>query len=401
MRAPCREVLLLCLLLGCSSWEASEAPPEGASGNAGEGSGGSNPGGGNCAQGAPQDDYPRGLHAVGNVLQDANGTPVTLRGVNRSGTEYACVDGNGIFDGPSDEASVRAMASWPINAVRVPLNESCWLGINGVDERFSGAAYRSAITAYVQRLHRYALIPILELHWAAPGDNAARILRQMPNADHSLDFWRDVAVHFAEDDGVVFEAFNEPYPDRNRDTVAAWECWKNGCTLDYSSTSPGWEATGMQNIVSTIRETGSKHLIVLGGVQYSNGLSRWLEYKPTDPEENLAAAWHAYDFNPCGLESCWANAPAAVAEVVPLIATEVGQGDCVGKTFLKPLLQFLDERSSGYLAWSWNRGSCIPRTRNDDGTVTEGWAMIDDFSCPKPGSLSAQVFYDHLLGLAP
>ena len=36
---------------------------------------------------------------------------IQLHGVNRSGTEYACVQGGGPFDGPSDDASVAAIAS--------------------------------------------------------------------------------------------------------------------------------------------------------------------------------------------------------------------------------------------------------------------------------------------------
>ena len=48
--------------------------------------------------------------------------------MDRSGTEYACVQGNGIFDGPNDQASITAMKSWGVNAVRVPLNEACWNG---------------------------------------------------------------------------------------------------------------------------------------------------------------------------------------------------------------------------------------------------------------------------------
>ncbi len=78
----------------------------------------------------------------GNHLIDGRGETVRLLGVNRSGAEYECVEGDGIFDGPTDRASIRAMKSWHINAVRLPLNESCWLGINGVDPALSGATYR-------------------------------------------------------------------------------------------------------------------------------------------------------------------------------------------------------------------------------------------------------------------
>src|SRR4029077_2342586 len=77
----------------------------------------------------------------GNHLVDETGKTVRLLGVNRSGAEYECVEEGQIFDGPTDQASIEAMLSWHINAVRVPLNESCWLGINGVDPSLSGATY--------------------------------------------------------------------------------------------------------------------------------------------------------------------------------------------------------------------------------------------------------------------
>jgi len=83
------------------------------------------------------------LRVQGNALVDANGAPVRLLGVNRSGTEYACSQGWGIFDGPSDAASITAIASWHTNAVRIPLNEDCWLAINGVSASYGGANYRA------------------------------------------------------------------------------------------------------------------------------------------------------------------------------------------------------------------------------------------------------------------
>ena len=64
---------------------------------------------------------PAGLHVSGNRLLDGSGTAIVLHGVDRSGTEYACIQGFGFFDGPSDATSIAAMAGWHINAVRVPL----------------------------------------------------------------------------------------------------------------------------------------------------------------------------------------------------------------------------------------------------------------------------------------
>src|SRR5712692_11901122 len=73
------------------------------------------------------------VRVQGNQLVDSAGRAVRLRGVNRSGTEYACAQGWGIFDGPSDSASVQAIRSWGANVVRVPRSETCWLSINGVN----------------------------------------------------------------------------------------------------------------------------------------------------------------------------------------------------------------------------------------------------------------------------
>src|SRR5690242_6080244 len=112
---------------------------------------------------------PSGLHVSGRNLIDDNGNRVNLRGVNRSGTEYACVQGFGISDGPTDDASVAAIASWHINFVRVLLNEDCWLGINGIKSSYGGHSYRQAIVVYVALLHQHGIYAEVSLIWGAPG----------------------------------------------------------------------------------------------------------------------------------------------------------------------------------------------------------------------------------------
>ena len=98
------------------------------------------------------------LHVSGNKLVNANHATVVLHGVDRSGTEYMCVLHNGIFDGPSDAASIKAMKTWDINAVRVTLNEACWNGENYVKSAYAGSNYRSAIEAYVKLLNANGLV---------------------------------------------------------------------------------------------------------------------------------------------------------------------------------------------------------------------------------------------------
>jgi endoglucanase len=276
--------------------------------------------------GKPVTSYPTGIHAVGNQLQDGNGQTIVLHGANRSGTEYKCVQtSTAIFDGPFDVPSVAAIASWKLNAVRVPLNESCWLGTGGVAATTSGVAYQSAIVAYVALLHKYGLVPIVELHWVAPGSMLATRQQPMPDADNAPAFWTSVATTFKDDTGVVFEPYNEPYPDSNHDTDAGWTCWRDGCTANLGvatgATPMTYLAAGMQSLVTAIRATGANNLILLGGLEYSNALSQWLAYQPVDPMGNLGAAWHVYSNNACMSVDCYGTAPATVAAAVPLVAT--------------------------------------------------------------------------------
>src|SRR5205814_9386973 len=150
-----------------------------------------------------------------------------------------------------------------INAVRVPLNEQCWLAINGAPAAYSGSAYQAAIKAFVDRLTQARLVPILELHWSAPGTEQADGQRPMLNRDHSLSFWSQVATLFKGNSSVIFDVHNEPYPDNNSDSDEAWRCWRDGGSCSGMS----YQAAGMQELVDTIRATGASNGIMLGRVQ--------------------------------------------------------------------------------------------------------------------------------------
>src|SRR5215467_13000325 len=65
----------------------------------------------------------QGLHVSGNAILNGDNQPIRLLGVNRSGAEFACVQNKGIWDGPTDDDSIKAMLTWHINTVRIPLNE--------------------------------------------------------------------------------------------------------------------------------------------------------------------------------------------------------------------------------------------------------------------------------------
>ncbi|MES1206595.1 MAG: cellulase family glycosylhydrolase [Pseudomonadota bacterium] len=410
-RASWGHAQILVALLGCA-WSAGGCAedPNGGPSLPPPADGGVSPDVSDTSDGADFPDGPvvpvgppmKGLHIVDNRIVNADGMDVRLRGVNRSGSEYQCLKPAGIFDGPATLASIRVMAAWKINAVRIPLNETCWLGINGVKSGQSGAAYKQAIVAYVGLFHQFNIVPILDLHWVGPGTTVADRLQPMPDADHAAAFWADVATTFADDDGVIFELFNEPFPDGNRDSPAGWLCWRDGCMVRQSVASgqPAamFQAIGMQGLVDAVRMTGSRHLLLAGGLQYSNALSGWKAHAPVDPLANTAAAWHVYNFNACGNAGCWDGVPAALAATTPIVMTEFGENSC-GGAFIRPLLRWGDTHGVGYLAWTWNTwGTCVPPTP----PATQGgkpWALIGDFATGAPNGGYAQAYHDHLQGL--
>ena len=108
----------------------------------------------------------------------------------------------------------------------------------------------------------------------------------------------------------------------------------------------------MQTLVNAIRATGANNVIMLGGLTFSDDMTRWLAYEPTDPDHDLVASWHSYNSNFCSNQYCWRTQISPVIARVPMIAGEIGEFHCTD-VYLDQLMHYLDSKSTGYLAWSW------------------------------------------------
>ena len=288
---------------------------------------------------------PLTLRVAGNELVNASGQPIRLLGVNRAGAEYGCLYGEGFLPGPTGRRAIAAMSAWGVNAVRIPLNETCWLGINGVPARYSGARYRAAIEAYVARLNRAGLYVVLDLHWNAPGAAWATGQQPMADLDHAPAFWASVARTFRRDPAIAFDLYNEPHG-------VSWRCWRDGCRLPQ-----GWRTAGMQTLVDAVRSTGAMQPLIVTGLDWGSELSSWLEYRPHDPASQLVAGLHAYDSVGCVTAACWNQQVGSVARRVPVVATELGEEGCTD-AFIERFMRWADSAGVSYLAWTWNPFGC-------------------------------------------
>ncbi len=326
---------------------------------------------------------PSGLRVSGNHLVDGNDKVVHLQGVNRSGTEYACVQGWGIFDGPNDAASVKAIASWKVNVVRVLLNEDCWLNINGIDQRYAGTNYINAIVSYVNLLHSNGMYAEVSLIWGAPGKHKATYQPDAPDEDHSPAMWSSMAATFKNDPNVILAPWGE--------TTVGWTCFmRKGCKNEatYGKHNEFYLTAPMQQAVDRMRKAGYHGVVAIPCIDYANACgkidgakyngSTWLESRPRDPDRQLVAEAHVYGKNLCDTKACFDSSMKPITKVAPLIFGETGEtydgSDCE-PNYIPAFLGWADAHGVGYEAWTWDTwAGCGVLVSDYDGTPANDWA---------------------------
>jgi len=350
------------------------------------------------------------LHVVGDSLVNSSGSVVRLLGVDASGTESACIQDDGFSWGPFDTAEAQSIAAWQANAVRVPLNEDCWLGINGAPSTYSGAAYQEAIEKWVAELNAAGLIAILDLQWSAPGQIAASQEWPMADADHSITFWKQVATAFKARPLVVFDLFNEPSLGRNDPSPSDWTCWLNGCrsTTPYcpangtsGCSSVTYEVAGMQQLVDAVRSAGANQPLMIGGLDWSgapcksvpaDGSCAWLTFEPADPLHQLVVSFHNYyDHTHCDTLTCWNATIAPLAKEAPVVTGELGEKNC-SATFVDQYTQWADLHGVSYLAWTWQPDTLATSCGTANVRLLSNWS-----GAPSTVNPVAPFFRTHLV----
>ena len=338
-------------------------------------------------------DQPGPVHPVvsGNQLIDSRtGARWIPHGVNWPDLEYACVQG-WVPEHPAEETQV--MADWGVDVVRLPLNQDCWLGVDGAptDGADTAASYRALVQSRVDAVHAAGMVAILDLHWTGPAGIQAYGQRAMADAQ-SVTFWAQVATHFKNDPAVMFELFNEPY-SREGAPVLSWSCWRNGgCPVPIENdeedvSGATFPVAGMASLVAAVRATGATQPLLLGGLNYANDLTGWLANAPNDNQ--LVAAWHNYPGQGCWTD-CWNTTILSVAATVPVLMTEFGYEAAAPEAF-DPTMEWADDHGIGYLPWAWWRSD------PGDDDASKLYALVnDDFSPKEPAGV---LYHDHLAGL--
>lgn len=377
------------------------------------------------------DSVPLSIRISGNHFVDGAGQTIRLLGVDHASSEYACAEGWGYNDGHQDGADAAAVAAWHADAVRIPLNEDCWLGLNGQPngtdsqgQPLTVSGYRQAIINYVSALNGQGIYAILDLHWSAPGTQVALEQQPMPDSDHSPAFWASVAATFKSNPAVVFDVFNEPFDptdprsgsDGNPADAVTWNCWDTGTvngpaggspcsTVAYDengATATRYQMAGLQALVDSIRSAGATQPVITGGLNFSNDLSQWIDKAPDDPLNQEAASFHNYPGQACDGVDCWNATVAPVAANVPVVTGEFDEDDyqnstCADHTpssFDSDYMNWADQHGVSYLAWGWE----LLSAQEIAGQGCSAYFLTSDVS-GTPAAPNGTSLHDHLLAL--
>ena len=331
------------------------------------------------------------LSVSGNhLVQAGRPGPFNFHGVNRDTLEWGERNWGGCGgDGHFTDRDYDNMAAWGTNTVRIPLSQANWLG-----RRCASADYARMVDEAVAKANARGMYAILDLHWSdigggAPcdGPGCSSGQQPMPDAD-STRFWERVAARYANNPGVVFDLYNEPYIwwkpfTYNAPDEASWRCWKSGGCTVYASeqTSPketdpatgaqrakplAYTAVGMQDLYDAVRRHAPDNVVLVGGLDWAydlSGIGRGYGIQGTNIvyDTHVYTQWHTTTDD-------WDRSFGYLTKTHPVSATEFGSIDCSAGVSRR-LIDYFDapmgdrSRRISWTIWSWNSpGECSQPT---------------------------------------
>jgi hypothetical protein len=281
------------------------------------------------------------------IVNPANGDPVILRGVNRSGLEYAGPDEQGFLSGASlSRSEIEFLVrEWRCNIIRLPFNQDFVL--RGRLGR-PGEQYQQALDQVIYWASMFGAYTLLDLQWLDAermyGGNR-NFVAPLPNVE-SVELWRTLARRYASEPAVLYDVFNEPHdrladdpyplnkedgttypPGQRRVTMKEWQPWA-------------------RKLTQAIRGENPDALVFVGGTNWAYDLRGM----PMDLE-NIVYSTHVY----LNKGNEWPEAFGNLSKSVPVFAGEFGGYDTPEDLdFVQRLIRYMQELEIGWTAWSWS-----------------------------------------------
>ena len=305
------------------------------------------PGGGSARANEAQEKHPTSsmplpLKVAGTHVVNGRGERVRLRGVNAAALEWSS---NG--EGHILKTVEVAIRDWHVNHVRLPLAQDRWFG-KAPEQKDEGTAYRALVKQVVDLCASRGCYIILDLHWSDRGQWGHDIGQHVMPDRNSLSFWKEVAAIYKDHPAVIFDLYNEPHD-------VSWDVWRDGGHVTEKAKGGQkheFEAVGMQAMLDTVRSTGAKNVVIVGGLDWSYDLSGFLKgYRLDDRRGNgIIYANHSYPFKGDSVER-WLAKMETATKTLPVIVSEFGPPGTKEEPWLRRVLQALEEHQWDWTAW--------------------------------------------------
>ena len=311
-----------------------------------------------------------------HVVTAASREPVLLRGLNRSGLEYAEPGARRFLESAGiSEPEISWMAGeWRANIIRVPFNQD-WV-LNGRGDE-PPAAYLAAIDQVIFWASRAGAYTLLDLQWLDADsvcgrnqDGSPNRVPALPTLD-SLVAWRRLASRYRDEPAVLFDVFNEPHDPIAGDPTVLEGIREDGTVFPLDTgrvTMADWQPWARQ-LVRAIRRERPSSPIFVSGVSWAydlRGMPLTIAEGSSEAFADLVYSTHVYPWcgrpgwnirRPWGVVPSgpltWKEAFGRLARAAPVFVAEWGGGSAhVG--WGDTLVRYLDRLGLGWTAWSWS-----------------------------------------------
>jgi hypothetical protein len=320
------------------------------------------------------DKWPPELHVKGNQVLTKDNTPVVLQGVNVDSLEFL-VKGDHVM-----KSTLVAVDEWKSKIIRLPVKDDYWYG-RTTEQKDGGTAYRKLVDDVITLAANHGAYVLLDLHrFRAPKQG-------------QLTFWKDAATHFKNHPAVLFDIFNEPHG-------MSWEIWRNGGFIpdknapadedafltpeEKALNAKGFHSVGMQALVTAIRATGARNIIVAGGLDWAYDLSGVVKGFALDDTtgNGIVYATHIYPW-----KFKWQEHVLVAAEKYPVLVGEVGADikkmDFIPEsaqedpyTWCPDVLGFMQQHKLHWTAWCFHPSSSPRMILDWTYTPTPFWGAF-------------------------
>jgi endoglucanase len=303
-------------------------------------------GGGRSVNGNLSNGLARLATAGNRIVDTSTGAPVLLRGMNRSGLEYAGPDEQGFLSGAAiSRSEIRHIVQdWGCKVIRLPFNQDFVLRGRG---GCSGEEYQGALDQVIYWASLFGAYTLLDLQWLDAdriygGDR--NFVAPLPNMQ-SIELWALLARRYSDEPAVLYDIFTEPHDRLNDDPYPLNR--EEGTTYPASRrlvTMAEWQPWA-RKLTSAIRSESPDSVVFISGINWGYDLRGM-------PMDLANAVYSSHVYSDKGMN--WPDAFGNLSQTVPVFVGEFGADDTpAGLDFIRRLGEYVRQLGIGWAAWSW------------------------------------------------